>query len=58
MALAKAIIAVAWADHVLDEEEIESLKDVVFHLNSTFDRGSQLGSRMGPVEYVHGISGR
>ena len=42
MALAKVIIAVAWADHVLEEEEIESLKDVVFHLNSTFDMGGQL----------------
>jgi len=42
MALAKVIIAVAWADHELDEEEIESLKDVVHHLGSTFDMGSQL----------------
>ncbi len=42
LALAKVVIAVAWADHQLDEEEIESLKDVVFHLNSTFDMGSQL----------------
>lgn len=42
MALAKVIIAVAWADHELEEEEIESLKDVVFRLNSTFDMASQL----------------
>ena len=42
MALAKVIIAVAWADHELDEEEIESLQDVVHHLSSTFDMGSQL----------------
>ena len=42
MALAKVIIAVAWADHELDEEEIESLKDVVHNLGSTFDMGSQL----------------
>ena len=42
IALAKVIIAVAWADHELDEEEIESLKDVVHHLGSTFDMGSQL----------------
>ena len=42
MALAKVIIAVAWADHDLEEEEIESLKDVVHNLGSTFDMGSQL----------------
>ncbi len=42
MALAKVIIAVAWADHELDEEEIESLKDGVHNLGSTFDMGSQL----------------
>ncbi len=48
MALAKVIIAVAWADHVLEEEEIESLKDVVFHLNSTFDRGRPTRVTNGP----------
>jgi len=42
MALAKVIIGVAWADHELEDEEIESLKDVVHHLGSTFDMGSQL----------------
>ena len=42
MALAKVIIAVSWADHKLEKEEIESLKDVVHHLGSTFDMGSQL----------------
>ncbi len=42
MALAKVVIAVAWADHKLHEEEIESLKDVVHHFGSTFDIGSQL----------------
>ncbi len=41
-ALARVIVAVAWADHDLESEEIESLKDVVFRLNSTFDMGSQL----------------
>ena len=45
MALAKVIIAVAWADHELNEEEIESLKDVVFRLNSSFDMGSQLSGQ-------------
>jgi uncharacterized tellurite resistance protein B-like protein len=42
MALAKVIIGVAWADHDLEDEEIESLKDVVHYLGSTFDMGSQL----------------
>lgn len=45
MALAKVIIAVAWADHELNEEELESLKDVVFRLNSSFDMGSQLSGQ-------------
>ena len=42
MALAKVLIAVAWADHKLHEEEIESLKDVVHQFGSTFDMGSKL----------------
>lgn len=45
MALAKVVIALAWADHDLEEEELESLKDVVFRLNSSFDMGSQLSGR-------------
>lgn len=44
--LARVIIAVAWADGEISNEEINSLKDLLFHLRtSTFDESMQFSAQ-------------
>ena len=46
MTLAKVIIAAAWADGQITNEEINSLKDLIFHLRqSGFDDVNQLNAQ-------------
>lgn len=55
MALAKVLIAAAWADHDLSTEEVNSLKDLLFHLpelsaNDWAELDIYLDSPVGPEE--------